>query len=85
MKRVYSYQEIGTLIDQGKQAIFTCHTIVRVSCVKKDPGSETITVILTALIRDTCVGVLEQEYSSIEEVLEAFDIDDFEELWEVLS
>ena len=25
VKEVYSYQEIGTLIDQGKQAVFTCH------------------------------------------------------------
>jgi hypothetical protein len=33
MKQVYSYQEIGTLIDQGKQVVFTCHPEARVSAV----------------------------------------------------
>ncbi len=30
MKTVFSYQEIGTQIDQGKQVVFTCYPEARV-------------------------------------------------------
>jgi hypothetical protein len=37
MKEVYSYQEIGTEIDQGKMAVFTSHPVARVT-VQQLPG-----------------------------------------------
>ncbi len=84
MKTVYSYQEIGTLIDQRKKVVFTCHPEARVTAVQRHPDLETITVTINLSIQDTCVGIIENEYTSIAAVLDAFSIDDLEEIWEVL-
>ncbi len=85
MKQVYSYQEIGTLIDQGRQVVFTCYPEARVSAVQKHPDRETITVTLNLCIQDTCVGSISDEYASILAVLDAFDIEELSEMWEVFS
>lgn len=85
MKEVYSYQEIETLIDQGKQVVFTCYPEARVTAIQKHKESDTITVTIQIRIRDTCVGIVEYEYSSILAVLDAFDINESSEIWEVLA
>jgi hypothetical protein len=85
MKQVHNYQEIGTLIDQGKRVLFTCHPVARVTAVQKDRDSDIITVTLNLSIRDTCIGIVEYEYDSILAVLEAFDVDELAEIWEVLA
>jgi len=84
MKQVYSYQEIGTLFDQGKQVVFICHPEARVSTVQKHHDRDTVTVTVTLSIRDTCVGIVSYEYPSMLAVLDAFDIDEGGELWEVV-
>ena len=84
MKEVYSYQEIGTLIDQRKPVVFTCHPVARVTAVQRHPELETITVTINLSIRDTCIGIMENEYPSQLALLEAFDLNDLEEIWEVL-
>jgi hypothetical protein len=85
VKQVYSYQEIGTLIDQGKQVAFTCHPEACVGAVQKDPDSDAVTVTLNLCIRDTCVGMVEDAYASMLAVLDAFDVDDLAKVWEVLE
>lgn len=85
MKQVYSYQEIGTLIDQGRRVVFTCYPEARVSAIQKHRESDSVTVTITLCIRDTCVGIVEYEYASMLAVLDAFDIDDLEEVWEVFA
>jgi hypothetical protein len=85
VKQLYSYQEIGTLIDQGKQVRFTCSPQARVSAVQKQRESDTVTITLNLSIRDVCVGIVDYEYASIADVLEAFDIDEQAEIWEVLG
>lgn len=85
MKQVYSYQEIGTLIDQRRQVVFTCHPEARVSVIQKHQGSDTVTVTLNLCIRNTCIGIVSYEYASMLAVLDAFDIDDLDEVWEVVS
>lgn len=85
MKNVYSYQEIGTLIDQGKQVVFTCHPEVRVTAIQRQPDSDLIAVTLIVSIGDTCVGMMENQYASIYALLEASNIGDLEEIWEVLA
>lgn len=85
MKTVYSYQEIGTLIDQCQKVVFTCDPVARVTAVQRHPDLETITVTIQLSIRDTCIGIMENEYSSKLALLEAFDIDDLAEIWEVLE
>lgn len=85
MKQVYNYQEIGTEIDRGKRVVFTCHPEARVTAVQKQRDSDIITVTLQISIRDTCVGIVEYEYTSILAVLEAFDIEELAEIWEVFA
>ena len=85
MKQVYSYQEIGTYIDQGREVVFTCPVQARVNAVQKSRESETITVTLMVSVGDTCVGIIENEYASMLSVLDTFSIDDLEEIWEVLE
>lgn len=85
MKQVYSYQEIGTRIDQGKQVVFACHPEARVSAVQKHPDSDIVTVTINLSIGDTCVGIVSYEYASMLAVLDAFAIHDLTEMWEVLE
>jgi hypothetical protein len=85
MKKVYSYQEIGTRIDQGKQVVCTCYPQARESAVQKHPGSDTVTVTINLSIRDTYVGIVSYECASMLAVLDAFDIEELSEIWEVLS
>ncbi len=85
MKQVYSYQEIGTEIDKGKSVVFTSHPVARVTAVKKSRKSELITVTIQLSIGDICIGIVENEFSSVLDVLEAFNINDLEEMWVVLE
>ncbi len=84
MKEVYSYQEIGHTIDTGQQVVFTCHPEARVTVVQKDTDSDTITVTIILSIGDTCIGIIENAYLTIGLLLDAFDINDLSEIWEVL-
>ena len=62
MKQVYSYQEIGTLIDQRKPVRFTCYPVARVTAVQRHPDLEAITITITLSLRDTHIGSIESEY-----------------------
>lgn len=66
-----------------KQVLFTCSPQARVSAVQKQRESDTVTITLTLSIRDTCIGIVDYEYASIADVLDAFDIDDRAEIWKV--
>ena len=85
MKELCSYQEIGTLIDQGIQASFTRHHIVAHVTVNQLQGSERIQAVLLLSLGQYNITVCEREYEDISELLEIFDIDDGEEIWEVPS
>ena len=85
MKQVYSYQEIGYLIDQRKQTAFTCHPEARVTVVQRHPDLETITVTIQLFIANACIAILTNEYPSMVAVLDAFDINDLDEIREVLA
>jgi len=92
MKKLYDYQEIGTEIDQGKLALFTCHPVARVSVQQKSGDSqanpeisEYIHVIIALSIGDTSLDIMEVDYPDMETLMEAFQINDTEELWEMLG
>jgi hypothetical protein len=85
MKQVFNYQEIGTLIDQGKQVVFTCYPQARVTAIQRHPDSDTVTVTLNLSIRETRVGMVTYEYTSMLAVLDAFDIEDLAEIWELVD
>ncbi len=83
MKEIYSYQEIGTLIDQGMQVAFTRHIQARVTVSQPSTESEAVKALLLLSLGQYNIGICEIEYQDISELLEAFDIDDKEEIWEV--
>ncbi len=85
MKELFSYQEIGTLIDQGQQASFTRHIVAHVSVSQDSPSVETVKAIILLSLGKYNIGVAEMTYTDISELLEAFEIDDKEEIWEVPS
>ncbi len=85
MKELFSYQEIGTLIDQGQQASFTRHIVAHVSVSQPNPNVETVKAIILLSLGKYNIGIVEMTYTDIAELLETFDIDDKEEIWEVPS
>ena len=85
MKEIYSYQEIKTDIDQGKKVGFTAHPTVYVTAVRKSSESETIVVTFEIGIGSYVIGEFTSEHDTIERLLDAFDIADHEEIWEVLA
>ena len=85
MKEVYSYQEIKTDIAEGEKVTFTAHPVLYVTAGRKSLESETITVTFEIGIGSYVIGEFTSEYDSIEQVLDAFDIADHEEIWEELG
>ena len=83
MKELFSYQEIGTLIDQGTSASFTRHIVAHVSVSQPTPNVDTVKVIIHLTLGQYSVGIFEMEYEDLSELLEIFDIDDKEEICEV--
>ncbi len=84
MKQVYSYSEVGALIEQRTKTIFTRSALVRVS-VMKPSKSHTIKVSINLLIGSYSIGVFQCTYKNILELLEAFDINENDEIFEVCS
>ncbi|MFL5586089.1 MAG: hypothetical protein ACJ8DI_00340 [Ktedonobacteraceae bacterium] len=84
-KTVSSYQEIGHLIDGCTPVVFTCHPVARVTVLQRAFPENTVKVTINLSIGDTCVGIVANEYASITDLLDAFQIDDLDEIWEVLE
>jgi len=83
MKEVYNHQEISELIDQGQVVVFTRQLEVRVTARRMSPGSGTITALIRFCKADYLLGELENEYATIAVLLDAFDIGELEDIWEV--
>ncbi len=80
MKQVYSYQELASQIEQGQTVSFLSPLTARVRLCQQD--EKRVIVTITFFLRDTSIGMIEDEYASIIEVLDAFDIDEAAEIWE---
>ena len=85
MKEVYSYTEVGALIEQRMKTIFTRSALVRVNVTKPSDKSDTIKVSINLLIGDYSIGVFKCTYKNLLDMLVAFDINENEEIWEVLE
>ena len=83
MKELYNFQEIGTLIDQRQQASFTRHIVARVTVSQPNPESGAVKALMLLSLGQYNIGICEIEYEDIAELLDIFDIDDGEEIWEV--
>jgi hypothetical protein len=83
MKEVYSYQEIQPLITKGQAISFTCHVHAELTTIQKQPGSDTVTATIHILVGEYVTAVVECEYPSIVSLLDAFDINESLEIWEV--
>ena len=85
MKQVYSYSEVGARIEQRTKTIFTRCALVRVSVMKPSGKSHTIKVSINLLISSSSIGVFQCTYKNMLEFLEAFDINENEEIFEVCA
>ena len=85
MKQDYSYSEVGALIEQRTKTIFTRSAQVRVSVMKPSSKSHTIKVSINLLIGSSSIGVFQCKYKNILELLEAFAINENDEIFEVCS
>ena len=85
MKEVYSYQDIKTDIAEGGTVAFTAHPTAYVTAIRKDRDSETITATFELCIGSYVIAEFTCEFPNIEKLLDAFDIADHEEIWEVLG
>ena len=85
MKEVYSYQEIAHFIENDQAVTFTRHLHVQVTAAKKHHDTETIHVTLVLLVGEYTIGEVRYEYASMEALLDAFDISDVEEFFELLD
>ena len=83
MKTLYSYPEIQHLIEQGEAVTVTCHIHAEVTAIQKRPGYDTITATIHLLGGEYVIAVVENEYPSMVSLLDAFDIDENAEQWEV--
>ena len=83
MKELYNFAEIATLIDQGQQPSFTRSLVAHVSVSQPDPNVETVKAIMLLSHGKYNIGIVEITFIDIAELLEAFEIDDKEEVWEV--
>lgn len=84
-KTVSSYQEIGHEIDSRKMVVFTSHPTARVTVQQRPWPDSSVKITINLSIGDTCVGIMENEYANMLAVLDAFRIDDLEEVWEMLE
>ena len=85
MKQVYNYQELAHLIEQGKTAAFTHPLSAQITAVQMSHKRDDITVTMALMVGGYVIGELESTYSRMESLLDAFDIDDRSEVWEVLT
>ena len=85
MKEVYSSQEIRHLIEQGKEVTVTCHLHAEVTARQKHPDSDTVTATIHLLVGEYVIAVVESEYPFLVSLLDAFDIDEYAEQWEVVA
>ena len=83
MKEVYCYQEVESDIVQGETVAFTAYPTLLVRAAKNNPESEAITVTYELCIGSDSIGVFASEFPNMESLLDAFDIADHEEIWEV--
>lgn len=85
MKEVYSYQEIKTWIPNGQAVKFTYPLRVEVTAAQKHHDSQTLHVTFVLLVGKYAIGEFTSEFDTIERLLDAFDIADHEELFELLA
>lgn len=85
MKEVYSYQEVSTEIGQGEKVAFTAHPVLYVTAVRKSLESEAIAVTFEIGIGSYVIGEFTSEYKTFAALLDAFDIADHEEIFELLG
>ena len=84
-KTVYSFQEIAERIRQGKRVSCTYPLTAQITLVQPDPQEETITVTIDLLVGEDVVGQMEITYTDVERFLDAFDVNVYSHVWEVLK
>lgn len=84
-KTIYSYQEISALIEQGIPVAFTRQLEAHVTAIQPCDDRDRITAIMQLSLGDYLLGEVECEFTTIAGLLDAFDIQERTELWEVVE
>lgn len=84
-KTLQSFQECGSLIEASEHVAFTCHPEVRVAVFKIPFPSQEVKCTMYVSLNDTALGIAEVVYPSVDAFVEAFQINDIDEVFEVLD
>ena len=85
MKYLYSYQEIASLVEQGQAVTFLSPLRAEVTLAKKLPNSPALQVRCVLLVGEFAIGTWTSEYDSLATVLDAFDLAEQTEVFELLE
>lgn len=85
MKELYSYQEIQTWIRNGQAVTFLSPLRVQVTAAQKHHDTTAIHVTYVLLIGEDALAEFVSEFETMEDLLNAFDIADHQELFELLA
>jgi hypothetical protein len=81
MKELYNRTEVELLAAQ--KFTFIAHPVLHVTAVRKSVESESITATFEIEIGEYVIGELTIQYDTIERLLDAFDIADHAEIFEL--
>lgn len=83
MKQLGNFQEVGPDLDQGKTGRF--QLAVKATVDVQVLSDEEVMVTTTYSLGDVHLGKTEIPYPSLDAVLEAYQIDEREEIWQIFS
>ncbi len=87
MKTLYSFQEEGWRIESDQTSVVTIHPEVRVA-VRRHHNQDFDATYKTSMyinVGDKTIGIAENEYESMEALMDDLGIDDIDEVWEILE
>ncbi len=88
-KTLYSFQEEGWRIESDQTSVVTVHPEVRIS-VKRRHNQEfdatyEVTMYINVQNGNKTIGIAENEYESMDALMDDLGIDDVDEVWEILE
>ncbi len=85
MKEGYCYQEIAHLVKSGQKITFTYPLRVEVTAVALHPDRDTLQVTFALLVGEYTIAEFTSEYDTVESLLDAFDIADHQDVFELVG
>lgn len=82
MKTVHKRSEVEKAIEKGTPVAFSTSVQVTVT-VRQVEDATQATLVLR--VGDAYIGEIQADYTSVDAIMEAFQLDDEAEIWEILS